>query len=59
MAVITRILALALALVALVANANAKTVTLKWTKGKLKASGGRLDHKNRALYVRRRLPTTR
>ena len=55
MAVITRILALALALVALVANANAKTVTLKWTKGKLSASGGRLDHKNRALYVRRRL----
>jgi len=29
-----------------------KTVVLKWTRGKLRASGGRLDHKNRALYVR-------
>lgn len=46
-----------LCLLALVQTVVSKTIVLKWTRGKLSASGGRLDHKNRALYVRVPHPT--
>jgi hypothetical protein len=45
-----------LCLLALVQTVVSKTIVLKWTRGKLSASGGRLDHKNRALYVRMQQP---
>lgn len=52
MAVFKKLFMAILVALALICNAQAKSVVLKWTKGKLSASGGRLDRGNKALYVR-------